>query len=283
MKDKVPTPKEYVIWCDESIKKGQYYSDFYGGILVRSSHLTEVSDTFFLLKQLNNYPNEIKWQKITSNYLDVYLAFVDGLFDLIAQDKVKIRIMFRQSAIEPKNLTSLQKEHAFHLLYYQFIKHAFGLRYSNPNGEPVYLRTYFDKIPDTNEKNELFKNHIYALQSLEPFKEANVKIRREDIVEVDSKKHIELQMLDVVLGAMSFRLNNHHLYRELGKTRRGKRTIAKEKVYKRIRERITEIHPNFNIGITTGRLGGLDSLWTMPYRHWKFVPKEFNVNTDKFK
>lgn len=275
--------KEYVIWCDESIKKGQFYSDFYGGILVRSNHLKEVNDTFFTLKQKLNYPNEVKWQKITSNYLDVYLSFVDALFDLIAADKVKIRIMFRQSAIEPKNLTALQKEHSFHLLYYQFIKHAFGLRYSNPSGEEIYLRTYFDKIPDTEEKNELFKNHIYALQSLDGFKNANIRIRREDIVEVDSKKHIELQMLDLVLGAISFRLNNHHLLKEPGKTRRGNRTIAKEKVYKRIQQRISEVYPNFNIGITTGKQGALDSLWSMPYRHWKFMPKEFNINPDKYK
>jgi hypothetical protein len=275
--------KEYVIWCDESIKKGQFYSDFYGGILVRSNHLKEVNDTFFTLKQKLNYPNEVKWQKITSNYLDVYLSFVDALFDLIAADKVKIRIMFRQSAIEPKNLTALQKENSFHLLYYQFIKHAFGLRYSNPSGEEIYLRTYFDKIPDTVEKNELFKNHIYALQSLDGFKNANIRIRREDIVEVDSKKHIELQMLDLVLGAISFRLNDHHLLKEPGKARRGKRTIAKEKVYKRIQQRITEVYPNFNIGITTGKQGGLDSIWSMPYRHWKFMPKEFNINPDKYK
>lgn len=29
-------PKEYTIWCDESIKKGKYYSNFYGGLLIQS-------------------------------------------------------------------------------------------------------------------------------------------------------------------------------------------------------------------------------------------------------
>ena len=33
---------EYVIYCDESLGKGQYYSDFFGGALVKSSDFENV-------------------------------------------------------------------------------------------------------------------------------------------------------------------------------------------------------------------------------------------------
>lgn len=34
--------KEYIIYCDESIEKGKYYSDFYGGVLIGSTHLDAI-------------------------------------------------------------------------------------------------------------------------------------------------------------------------------------------------------------------------------------------------
>ena len=34
--------KEIFIWCDESDRKGKFFSDFYGGVLVESIHLKEV-------------------------------------------------------------------------------------------------------------------------------------------------------------------------------------------------------------------------------------------------
>ncbi len=44
-----------------------------------------------------------------------------------------------------------------------------------------------------------------------------------------------------------------------------KKTIAKEKLYKRILTGIREIHPNFNIGVSTGLHDW--NTWAIPYRH----------------
>ena len=189
--------------------------------------------------------------------------------------------MFRQSAIVPSNLTKEQYESGFHLLYYQFIKHAFGLRYSN-NDNDVYLRLYFDKLPDTKLKNELFLNHIYALQSLPTFQNANLKIRRDDIVEVNSHDHVILQCMDIILGSMAFRLNDRHKEKPEGAKQRGKKTIAKEKLYKHIFRNIHAIYPNFNIGATTSKFPR-EKIWLLPYRHWKFTPKEFTVDESRYK
>jgi len=96
-------------------------------------------------------------------------------------------------------------------------------------------------------------------------------------MEVDSHKHILLQCLDMVLGAMAFRLNEMHLEKEPGKRLRGKRTIAKERLYKHILERIRKIYPNFNIGISTSLQGEVENLWKYPYRHFRFVPKNWEL------
>jgi len=272
---------EYIIYCDESVSKGRYFSDFYGGSLVRSQDLRLVQSELQEVMKRNNLTAEIKWTKVTHQYLEKYISVMDAFFTLVKKDLIKTRIMFRQTAqipiINPK-----QKENSYHLLYYQFIKHAFGLSYSNKSDNPIDLRIHFDKLPDKAIKNELFINYIYALQSLPSFEKANLCIRRNNIVEIDSSKHILLQCTDIVLGAMAFRLNDLHREKPEGKYHRGKRTIAKESLYKHIRNHICDMFPNFNIGIST-KDGWTDKRWKHSYRHWKFTPKEFEIDESKFK
>ena len=54
--------------------------------------------------------------------------------------------------------------------------------------------------------------------------------------------------MDIILGAMNFKLNNMNKEKLPNSNKRGKRTIAKEKLYKKILENIKDIHPNFNVG-----------------------------------
>ena len=176
--------KTYIIYCDESVAKGPYYSNFYGGALVDSKDFDWIVEKLNAKKQELNLLNEIKWTRVTEQYLDKYIEFMDFYFKLITEGKIKIRIMFRKNTYEARNLSRYQELNGFYLLYYQFMKHAFGLEYCNPEKEDVYLRTYFDRLPNTNEQNELFKQYIYQLQNVMEFKEAGIKIRREDITDI---------------------------------------------------------------------------------------------------
>jgi|SRR5690554_133276 len=101
-----------------------------------------------------------------------------------------------------------------------------------------------------------------------------IDIDARDIAEVDSKRHVLLQCVDVVLGAMQFRLNDKHKEKPEGSRTRGKRTIAKEGVYRHILARIQQIYPRFNIGRPTSLRVNMTNLWKDSYRHWLFVPKD---------
>lgn len=274
--------KEYFIWCDESVKKGPHYSNFYGGLLIKSEDLTFILNEFSKIREEIGVTEEIKWGKVDAVKLPAFISLVDLLFELIKQEKIKIRIMFRQSSDVPKGLSSEQRENEYFILYYQFIKHAFGLKHSNKFGNTIHLRLHFDEMPDTISKVQKFKSHIKGLERSKDFQNANLKIRKEDIVEVDSKKHLPLQFLDVILGSMQFRLNNLHRALPYGQKRRGKRTVAKEQLYKHILAKICELKPRFNIGISTGRTKAQDD-WEGPYRHWKFKPNNSDTDSSKFK
>lgn len=266
------TEKEYIIFCDESDKEGKYYSNFYGGLIVGASQYQRVTQRLNATKQALNLFGEVKWEKVTERYLPKYEALIRQFFEEVANRRVRVRLMFRQNAYVPKGLTPEQKEMQYFLLYYQFIKHAFGLEFIAPTDRGTRLRLYFDQFPDTKEKVERFKGFLLGLQSNKKFRTARIKIAREDITEVRSHDHVLLQCLDIVLGAMAFRLNDKHKEKPPRQKRRGKRTRAKEALYKTILQEIRKIHPNFNIGVTT-RTRTSQGRWEDAYRHWLFQPK----------
>jgi len=61
---------EYVIYTDESEKRGKFYSNFYGGVLVQSPDLQPMIDRLEKCKTRLNLHQEVKWQKVTENYLE---------------------------------------------------------------------------------------------------------------------------------------------------------------------------------------------------------------------
>ncbi len=164
------------------------------------------------------------------------------------------------------------------MLYYQFVKHAFGLKYAGRAHAETKVRIYFDKLPDTHEKCAAFKGFVVGLNKNADFRGSRIVLKDDQIAEVDSKEHVIMQSLDVIMGAIQFRLNDKHKEKPEGARVRGKRTIAKEKVYKRVSALIRELRPGFNIGISTGLNGaGLEARWTDPYRHWLFLPADLEI------
>lgn len=266
--------KEYIIYCDESADKGKFYSNFYGGVIVSSQDVENINKLLTKKALELGFNGEVKWQKVTANYLDKYEQLINLFFDLIDQGLIKVRIMFTKNTNIMQSANEYQREYKYFLLYYQFIKHAFGLGYiPTESHHPPKIRLYLDQLPDTKEKSQLFKGWIHALEKDPTFRRIGLLFPEDQIAEINSKEHILLQCLDIVLGSMYFRLNDLHLEKPEGQRLRGKRTIAKEKLYKVINGRIRKLYPNFNIGISTSSVDKRNR-WEHPYRHWLFVPAD---------
>lgn len=265
--------QEYIIYCDESEERGKHYSNFYGGVLIRSEHIDEVRATLAAKKAELRLNGEVKWNKATLNYESKYIELINCFFDMIAADKIKMRVMFTHNTVQARNLTRQNLVEKYFILYYEFIKHAFGLRHSPPIHGGVDIRIYPDRLPDTAEQVERFKSFLVALSEFAHFRRLGIRIRKDNVAEVESHDHDVLQCLDIVLGSIHFRLNDKHKEKPEGARLRGKRTRAKERIYKHINSRIRAIYPHFNIGISTGHQDRTDR-WTHPYRHWLFVPRD---------
>ncbi|GGD78525.1 DUF3800 domain-containing protein [Croceicoccus mobilis] len=262
---------QYIIYCDESDSKGRFYSHFYGGALIEASkqqalhaELQEVKD------RLGIREKEIKWQRITQPYADKYIEFVNAIFDIVKRGDIKFRIMFTQNR-HVRFLDEYQVDNEYFLLYYQFIKHAFGLEYAGDK-DGASINVLLDDIPHNREKFDQFKEYLASLSTNPRWRRAGVNIPYEAIADVDSKRHNVLQALDVVLGGIQSRLNEKHTRPIPPAKRRAKRAVAKERVYKAIKDRIFELYPHFNVGISTGEKNGSRDRFDGPYRHWLFIP-----------
>ncbi len=274
----------YIIYCDESEDKGRFYSNFYGGALLRSSDRDMIGGALSAVKEEHGLKGEAKWTKISAYNERAYCAFVSKTFELMAAGLLKIRVMFTQNIHQIRHVEEYRENNEFFMLYYQFIKHAFGLTYCNPDRRSrVHVTVYLDDAPDSADELDNFKNYLSSLSTFPFFHKAGIVIPKEDIAEVDSSKHVILQAVDVILGSIQFRLNELHREKPEGSKRRGKRTLAKERVYKHINTKIRGLYPNFNIGMSTGQAEGPASRWIHPYRHWLFVPTLSVLDTTRGK
>lgn len=271
--------KHYIIYADESDKKGRYYSNFFGGVLLAANERELINRELEDKKIELGLIHEIKWQNVDQSCVDRYIEFIRAYFAYVASSRLKVRIMFTQNMFVPKSLENRHYEEQYFLLYYQFIKHAFGLKYADHNPyQAVFVSVMPDKIPDTAERVERFKDYLCRIPGSALMRGENIFIPRSSIADVDSKNHVILQGLDLILGSMCAKLNDKLLDKPSGKKRRGKRTLAKEKMYKAINAEIREIYPNFNVGVGTACHYGPSDRWTHPYRHWLFMPKRYVID-----
>lgn len=267
-------PVEYILYCDESSDKGSLYVDFYGGSIVRADKLPEIEVALNAKKEELNLHGEIKWSKVTAQYLERYQEMIHLFFEYVRSGDIHVRIMFRKKTNQRTAGDGMSKDDRYFKLYYQFLKHAFGFRTPTAYTGVYHVHFLLDELPDHSAEADRFKNYLCDLPQTADLRGTGLQIRKRDIGEVKSHDHVVLQCTDIILGAMFFRLNNLHLVKQEGARTRGKRTIAKEKLYKTIQKEIATIHPNFNIGVSTGAHGRDYPHWNSPYEHWVFESQQ---------
>jgi hypothetical protein len=266
--------KHYVIYADESDKRGRFFSNFFGGVLLSATDQQAINRELDAKKEELGLTHELKWQNVDQSCVDRYIEFIRTYFSYVATSRLKVRIMFTQNMRIPVNLQKRHHDDQYFLLYYQFIKHAFGLKFADHNPyQAVFVTVLPDKIPDTKERVDRFRDYLCRIPGSSWMRGCNLYIPKATINDVDSKKHAILQGLDIILGSMSSKLNDKLRDMPAGKHRRGKRTVAKERLYRVINEEIRKIYPNFNVGVGTACHYGPSDRWTHPYRHWLFMPR----------
>ena len=98
----------------------------------------------------------------------------------------------------------------------------------------------------------------------------------DDTSEIDSHKHVVQLCVDIILGAMAFRMNSLHLVIPQEAIAPGRKTLAKERLFNHILDLICSMDEVEVFEIDKSTLPDTaKERWRMPYRHWRFVPAEF--------
>jgi len=268
---------QYYLFADESVQDGSLFSNFYGGALVPQAEYEGVRERLLKCKEgLGFQGNELKWQKVTAQDLGAYKEMASAFFREMREGRVKMRVMFRHNKNEytrglvPRNERYLR-------LYYQFIKHSFGFAFRPNEVKPFRLRLFLDRLPDTKIQIKAFKEYLCRLNRTDELRESGILIEPQAISEIDSRDYILLQCVDIVLGAMAFRLNDKHLVKAPGKRTRGKRTLAKDRLYRHILIEIRTIYAEKGVENYDPKFGKHyvnypHDRWSDAYRHWLFKP-----------
>ena len=190
---------------------------------------------------------------------------------VVRSGHLQVRVMFRSNALGPSSLTPAQMPSAYFHLYYHFIKHAVGLLHRPAAEGDASLRLYFDQFPGNREAATQFHGFILGLKDNARIRHARLSIQLENIAEIRSHEHVLAQCLDVVLGAMAFHLNGRHQALPAGSDVPGKRTVAKETLFKAILAQVENLCPGFDAGVSTPTTSPA-ARWHAPYLHWSFTP-----------
>jgi hypothetical protein len=151
-------------------------------------------------KKFNTY-GEVKWTKTSKSKLDFYKAFVDVFFNHAAHDEIHFHSLWVDaSTLNHGKFNKGSPEIGLNKLMYQLLLHRFGRYYGN-SPINVYMDARSAKDPPEEMRNMLNSKMATPKNMVGPFKRINF---------IDSHDSEAMQVNDLLLGAVGFRVNGRH-------------------------------------------------------------------------
>lgn len=273
----------YVVYADEAWTHDPRlrFWRFYGGALLSSRDRERIDHDLNGLKAQLGLIGEVKWSRVRDVNWERYAVLIDRFLDLVDAGTIKLRYMWLDQQFQnPAALNDYHLETGYYILYYLFLVLAFGLPWHDER-EGVEIEFFPDQLPDQPEKRREFIRFLKSCHLARRY-EGRSDFRIINVGDVPSRKHLILQCVDVIIGAIGFRLNHmHKVLQDNG--RRATGTKVKERLYKAIIARLRAIDMaergtrDFSIGHSTGINNDIVNRWRHKFRQWDFKqPGTFN-------
>ncbi len=273
----------FEIYADEAWTHGgnppHRYWCFLGGIFGTQPDLDKLDTDLRQIIGKYGINGEVKWSKISEQNIDCYIDLVNCFMAHVNQGRVKYRQTFLDRSYKwlPRHgeipLTELEVQFR---IYYQFLKHSFGLRYlPNPTGSLVKILIHLDDHSSNSEKEGLrrFASNLPA-QLDRPELDVQVSF-------LNSAKNMRLQICDLMMGAAGSHGNKMRLRRKPGKRGQTPKQRVRDRfcrhVYNMLRQQDAAERGSraFNWFETTGHDGDIANRFHHAVRIWKFEPKRY--------
>jgi hypothetical protein len=173
-----------------------------GAAVVRDEKLDSING---LVKELRSdkIRYELKWCELKRHRLHHFSKFIDLTFQLLRNRTMKFHCIVIDLNKYKNMSKGSDKELGFYKAYYQLLLHRFGLGLFDKNFERKFIihldRNEF-KYPLSNLLNSL-NNTMYREKRIKPFIH---------IEAIDSKEKEIIQMVDLIIGAISYQKNEWH-------------------------------------------------------------------------
>lgn len=277
----------YEIWADEAWTHGgqlSRYWCFFGGVMGPQDALERLDSELAKVKASFGLQGEVKWEHVRGRNLNAYRAFVDVLFTLLPTTDLRYRQVFLDRTLVKVdiqgNRVDLSDLDLQYKIYYQFLKHAFGVKHlpAAPPGSRHRVLIRLDDHSSQRHKAEL-ESFVRNLASMfhRPDLEFDVAFR-------NSKKSNRLQICDLLIGAAGSHGNKMHDRRKPGQRgmsdkQKWRLEMAKY-IYNRLRafDAAERGSRAFNWFESTGWNGRPDAMLSQKLRIWKFRPSPFHVD-----
>lgn len=200
----MPERADLLYICDESSQTADEYLAV-AGLALPKKHVDEVLKRMDEIKTAFGKTGEVKWNRASSQGGALHKAYIDLVFDLIAENKLHFHIRFSKTADYDDKLSGdRRRTDTVSKAFYQLLLHrAVGLYCS---------RWIVDVICDGGDCTALLPGMIGALKTHER-RRYNTKLDTciRSIKQHSSSETPLLQLLDVVLGALTSYRNGRHL------------------------------------------------------------------------
>jgi len=268
----------YEIWADEAWTHGgelNRYWCFFGGVMGPQPDVERLETELSKVKAAYGLKGEVKWSNVGGRNLKAYRAFVDCFIHLLQNTDLRFRQVFLDRSfvrvnelgvVEAKEDLDLQ-----FLIYYQFLKHAFGLRHLPP-APPGDTNRILARLDDHSSQK-----HKTALESFVKGLDPPIEVRFRD-----SAKSCRLQICDLLIGAAGSHGNKMHKRRQPGQRGMTDRQQPRYELAKYIYGKLRAVDAAergsaaFNWFESTGIDGDLANRYRYKLRIWKFIPSRYH-------
>jgi hypothetical protein len=211
-----------------------------GGIIIPDDRLARVKESLQKYRLEERMRAELKWSKVTKQYLRKYKIFVDHFFELNSRDCAHFHSLILDShQFNHRKFNEGNKDLGYYKFLYQLLLHGFGKHYSkNRRGEECKLIVHPDQRNSKYPLDRLRTTLNYSMA-----KQYAVRTKPFLAIEAQDSKQADLaQLNDILIGAVGFQKNEIDL---IAGTQRGKIDLA---CYIREKAGLSSLKDNTEIG-----------------------------------
>lgn len=269
-------------WTHSSPPLNRYWC-FLGGLMGPQSEMDRLESLLKSITDRRKVFREVKYGSVTPEVLDCYLELIEQLFQYIRKSDLRYRQTFldRSYVYCPAELSESRSDLDIqYRIYYQFIKHQFGLKYLPVDNSGMDHRIYI-RLDDHSSQKHKDQLRKYIEELPNKYERNDMKVF---VSYVNSRRLRRLQVCDLLMGAAGFYGNKMHLRRDSGKRGMKPNQAARHKlakfIYGHLRLLDSDIRGSraFNWFESTGKDGQWSNRLHHKIRIWKFIPRRYKID-----